>query len=78
MNGALLMRSLAKECAFNLTLQQSEQISERHKSLLEIVLREPRPTHGSVELLERLRELKIPHGLQPQAKRTMPNRHWQP
>jgi HAD superfamily hydrolase (TIGR01549 family) len=63
MSGGLFTRAVARELGRPLSTEEIEKLQHRHGELFDELLPERRPLPGAVELLRRLRELKIVHGI---------------
>lgn len=63
MSGGLFTRAVARELGRPLSNDEIEKLQRRHGELFDELLPVRRPLPGAVELLRRLRELKIVHGI---------------
>ena len=63
MSGGLFTRAVARELGRELSADQVAFLAARHGVLFEQMLPVRWPTNGAVELLHRLRQLGVPHGI---------------
>ena len=69
MSGGLFTRALAREVGHELTAEQTHFLQERHGELFRKLLPERRPLPGAIDLLRRLRQLGVPHGVATSGRR---------
>jgi HAD superfamily hydrolase (TIGR01549 family) len=69
MSGGLFARAVAREVGHELTREQAEALQHRHGELFVELLPQRRPFRGAVELLRRLRDAGIPHGIATSGRR---------
>ena len=63
MSGGLFTRAVARELGHPLSAEQAEFIQSRHGENFRKLLPQRRPLPGAAELLRRLREMGVPHGI---------------
>lgn len=63
MSGGLFTRAVAREIGRELDDPEAEAIQRRHGEIFGELLPERRPLPGAIELLRRLREAAVPHGI---------------
>jgi HAD superfamily hydrolase (TIGR01509 family) len=63
MSGGLFTRALAREVGRPITPEQTRFLQDRHGDVYRTLLPARRPLPGAVELLRRLRENGVPHGI---------------
>src|SRR5919197_1338061 len=63
MSGGLFTRAVAREIGRPLSDDDAKRIQTRHGELFRELLPERRPLPGAIELLDALRELRVPHGI---------------
>ena len=69
MSGGLFTRAVAREVGHDLRPEQAEALQRRHGELFRQLLPDRRPLPGSVALLRRLREARVPHGIATSGRR---------
>jgi HAD superfamily hydrolase (TIGR01509 family) len=69
MSGGLFTRAVAREVGHDLTPAQAEELQRRHGELFRQLLPDRRPLPGAVDLLRRLREARVPHGIATSGRR---------
>jgi HAD superfamily hydrolase (TIGR01509 family) len=69
MSGGLFARAVARETGSDLTPQQAEALQRRHGELFRELLPTRRALPGAVQLLRKLRELGVPHGIATSGRR---------
>jgi HAD superfamily hydrolase (TIGR01509 family) len=69
MSGGLFTRAIAREIGRGLESEQANALQRRHGEIYKSLLPYPRPLPGAVALLQRLRELGIPHGIATSGRR---------
>jgi HAD superfamily hydrolase (TIGR01509 family) len=69
MSGGLFTRAVAREVGHDLTPSQAEELQRRHGELFRQLLPDRRPLPGAVDLLRRLREARVPHGIATSGRR---------
>src|SRR6266403_5442216 len=69
MSGGLLTRAVARELGRDITSAEAEELQQRHGELFLESMPERRPLPGAVELLHRLREAGILHGIATSGRR---------
>ena len=69
MSGGLLTRAVARELGREITPVEAEKLQQRHGELFLEVMPERRPLPGAVELLSRLRNAGISHGIATSGRR---------
>jgi len=69
MSGGLFTRAVARELGRPLDADEVETIQRRHGELFRELLPERRPLPGAVDLLRRLREAGVPHGIATSGRR---------
>jgi HAD superfamily hydrolase (TIGR01509 family) len=69
MSGGLFARAVARELGRPLSPDEIEALQQRHSAIFEGLLPERRPLPGAVELLRRLRETGVPHGIATSGRR---------
>ncbi|WP_394830680.1 HAD family hydrolase [Pendulispora rubella] len=69
MSGGLFTRALAREIGSNISPEEAKALQDRHGAIFRQLLPERRPLPGAVALLQRLRELGIPHGIATSGRR---------
>ncbi|HET6411844.1 MAG TPA: HAD family phosphatase [Anaeromyxobacter sp.] len=63
MSGGLFTRALAREVGRPLTPDETRFLQNRHGELFRKLLQRRRPLPGALTLLQRLRDLGVPHGI---------------
>ena len=63
MSGGLFTRAVAREVGHPLSPDQARFLQDRHGELFRALLPTRRPLPGAVELLRRLRDAGVPHGI---------------
>jgi HAD superfamily hydrolase (TIGR01509 family) len=63
MSGGLFTRAVAREVGHPLSPEQARFLQDRHGELFRALLPARRPLPGAVELLRRLRDAGVPHGI---------------
>src|ERR671936_385082 len=69
MSGGLFARAVAREVGRPLSAEQIEKLQQRHGEIFRRISPIRRPLPGAVELLERLRELGVPHAIATSGRR---------
>ncbi|HET6437101.1 MAG TPA: HAD family phosphatase, partial [Anaeromyxobacter sp.] len=69
MSGGLFTRALAREVGHELSAEETHFLQERHGELFRGLLPERRPLPGAIELLRRLRQAGVPHGVATSGRR---------
>ena len=69
MSGGLFTRAVAREAGRPIGPQEAATLQVRHDELYRALLPAPRPLPGARELLARLRELGVPHGIATSGRR---------
>ena len=69
MSGGLLTRGIGRELGRNVSLQEAQELQRRHGELFRQFLPERRPLPGAVNLLNHLRDARIPHGIATSGRR---------
>jgi HAD superfamily hydrolase (TIGR01509 family) len=69
MSGGLFTRAVAREVGRDLSPSEAETLQRRHGELFRQLLPERRALPGSVALLRRLREARVPHGIATSGRR---------
>jgi HAD superfamily hydrolase (TIGR01509 family) len=69
MSGGLFARAVAREVGRDLAPQEAEALQRRHGELFRELLPTRRPLPGAVDLLRRLRELGVSHGIATSGRR---------
>jgi HAD superfamily hydrolase (TIGR01509 family) len=69
MSGGLFTRAVARELGHEISLEQAEQLQNRHGQLFEEFLPERRPLPGAVELLAALRKGGVVYGIATSGRR---------
>ena len=69
MSGGLFTRAVSREVGKELTEKETDFLQERHGELFQRLLPARRPLPGSVELLRRLREARVTHGIATSGRR---------
>jgi HAD superfamily hydrolase (TIGR01549 family) len=63
MSGGLFARAVAREVGHELTPSEAEALQRRHGEIFRELLPHRRPLPGAIDLLRRLRQGGIPHGI---------------
>jgi HAD superfamily hydrolase (TIGR01549 family) len=69
MSGGLFTRAIAREIGRALDADLVNALQHRHGVIYQQLLPRPRPLPGAVHLLQRLRDLQIPHGIATSGRR---------
>ena len=69
MSGGLFTRAVAREIGRPIGSEEASALRARHDDFYRALLPAPRPLPGARELLARLREAKIPHGIATSGRR---------
>ena len=69
MSGGLFTRAVARELGREITTEEAERIQKRHGELFREFLPERRALPGAVELLQALREARVPYGIATSGRR---------
>ncbi|HWL87124.1 MAG TPA: HAD family hydrolase [Polyangiaceae bacterium] len=69
MSGGLFTRALARELGRTLLPEEARALQNRHGEVFRQLLPTRRPLPGAIALLQRLRELGIPHGIATSGRR---------
>jgi HAD superfamily hydrolase (TIGR01509 family) len=69
MSGGLFTRAVSREVGRALSPEQIDGLQKRHGEIFRAIAPSRRPLPGAVELLERLRELGIPHAIATSGRR---------
>lgn len=69
MSGGLFARAVSREVGRALSAEQIEELQKRHGEIFRAIATSRRPLPGAVELLERLRNLGIPHAIATSGRR---------
>jgi len=69
MSGGLFARAVAREIGRNLSEAETETLQRRHGEIFREILPDRRPLPGAIELLARLRESGIVHGIATSGRR---------
>jgi HAD superfamily hydrolase (TIGR01509 family) len=69
MSGGLFTRAVAREVGRDIGPEEARRLQDRHDALYHELLPQPRPLPGARELLARLGDSKVPHGIATSGRR---------